>query len=67
MRFTHRLRFASLYAFICFSLILTLSRSGRGEDEGQRRASGFTYQLALPDRKITFPEDHYSHPNFKTE
>ena len=67
MRFTHRLRFASLYAFICFSLILTLSRSGRGEDEGQRRASGFTYQLALPGRKITFPEDHYSHPNFKTE
>ena len=29
--------------------------------------SGFTYQLALPGRKITFPEDHYSHPNFKTE
>ncbi|HEX5606191.1 MAG TPA: lipocalin-like domain-containing protein [Candidatus Binatia bacterium] len=29
--------------------------------------SGFTYQLALPGRKITFPADHYSHPNFKTE
>jgi predicted secreted hydrolase len=29
--------------------------------------SGFTYQLALPGRKISFPEDHYSHPNFKTE
>ncbi|HEY1233077.1 MAG TPA: lipocalin-like domain-containing protein [Candidatus Binatia bacterium] len=23
--------------------------------------------MALPGRKITFPEDHYSHPNFKTE
>jgi predicted secreted hydrolase len=29
--------------------------------------SGFTYQLALPGRKISFPADHYSHPKFKTE
>jgi predicted secreted hydrolase len=29
--------------------------------------SGFTYQLALPGRKLTFPADHYSHPDFKTE
>jgi len=29
--------------------------------------SGFTYQLALPGRKITLPADHYSHPDFKTE
>ncbi len=29
--------------------------------------SGFTYQLALPGRKISFPEDHFSHPDFKTE
>ncbi len=28
---------------------------------------GFTYQLALPGRKLTFPADHYSHPDFKTE
>jgi predicted secreted hydrolase len=28
---------------------------------------GFTYQLALPGRKLTFPADHYSHPGFKTE
>jgi len=27
----------------------------------------FTYQLALPGRKISFPQDHFSHPNFKTE
>src|SRR5690349_16815996 len=30
-------------------------------------SSGFTYQLALPGRKLTFPADHYSHPTFKTE
>jgi len=29
--------------------------------------SGFTYQLALPGRKLSFPTDHYSHPDFKTE
>jgi predicted secreted hydrolase len=27
----------------------------------------FVYQLALPGRKITFPRDHFSHPDFKTE
>ena len=29
--------------------------------------SGFTYQLALPGRKLVFPADHYSHPDFQTE
>jgi predicted secreted hydrolase len=29
--------------------------------------SGFTYKLALPGRKLSFPADHYSHPDFKTE
>ena len=28
---------------------------------------GFTYQLALLGRKLTFPAAHYSHPDFKTE
>ena len=27
----------------------------------------FVYQLALPGRKISFPRDHFSHPEFKTE
>ena len=45
-----------------FSLILTLSLPGRGEGDG-----AFTYQLALPGRKLTFPADHYSHPDFKIE
>jgi len=26
---------------------------------------GFTYQLALPGRKLTFPAAHYSHPTSK--
>ena len=43
-------------------LLLTLSLSGRGQGEG-----GFTYQLALPGRKLSFPADHFSHPDFKTE
>lgn len=30
-------------------------------------ASSFTYQVALPGRKISFPQDHFSHPAFKTE
>ena len=29
--------------------------------------SAFSYRLALPGRKITFPADHHSHPDFKTE
>jgi predicted secreted hydrolase len=44
------------------ALTLILSLPGRGEGEG-----GFTYQLALPGRKISLPADHYSHPDFKTE
>jgi predicted secreted hydrolase len=30
-------------------------------------SSSFAYQLALPGRKIVFPRDHFSHPEFKTE
>ena len=45
-----------------FSLILTLFLPGRGEGEG-----AFTYQLALPGRRLSFPADHYSHPDFKIE
>jgi predicted secreted hydrolase len=53
---------------ICFtvSLVLILSRWGKGQDQ-DRRITTFSYQLALPGRKITFPRDHYSHPDFKTE
>ncbi len=29
--------------------------------------ASFTYQLALPGRKLAFPASHYSHPDFKTE
>jgi predicted secreted hydrolase len=30
-------------------------------------ASSFSYQRALPNRKISFPQDHFSHPEFRTE
>jgi predicted secreted hydrolase len=43
-------------------LILTLSLPGRGNGEDH-----FTYKLALPGRQLSFPADHYSHPDFKTE
>src|SRR5580765_4083811 len=45
-----------------FVLLLTLSLPGSGEGEG-----AFIYNLALPGGKLTFPADHYSHPDFKTE
>ncbi|HEU4340547.1 MAG TPA: lipocalin-like domain-containing protein [Candidatus Binatia bacterium] len=61
-------------------LLSTLSLDGRGKGEGEWRAvfitaliccflisSGFTYQLALPGRKLSLPADHYSHPDFKIE
>jgi predicted secreted hydrolase len=56
----------TLLSFILFS-VLTLSLPGRGLGEGERLASGFSYQLALPGRTLSFPADHYSHPDFKTE
>jgi predicted secreted hydrolase len=68
---------------VLFSLLSAFSRTisldGRGNCEGDARflvaalisiflfASGFTYKLALPGRKLSLPADHYSHPDFKTE
>jgi len=67
MRLNYKVRLVSICVFLFVPLVLTLSRSASGEGEGTWSASGFTYQMALPGRKITFPEDHYSHPSFKTE
>jgi predicted secreted hydrolase len=53
---------SSTWRFFLFVLILPLSLPGRGEGEG-----AFTYQLAVPGRKLAFPADHYSHPDFKIE
>jgi predicted secreted hydrolase len=62
-----KLRISSLCAFVALFLTLTLAHPGRGRGEGEQLTSGFTYQLALPGRMLTFPADHYSHPDFKTE
>jgi predicted secreted hydrolase len=43
-------------------LILALSFPELGQGQ-----SGFTYQLALPGRKLSYPRDHYSHPDYKIE
>ena len=67
MQSQNRLKAILLCTLVFLSLILTLSRSGRGQGEGQQPAFIFAYQLALPGRKISFPADHYSHPDFKTE
>jgi predicted secreted hydrolase len=48
--------------FVGFFLIVTLSLPGRGKGEGN-----FTYERALPGRELSFPADHFSHPDFKTE
>ena len=53
--------------YLTIFLILILFLPGGGQGEGEKRALDFTYQLALPGREISFPADHYSHPDFKTE
>ena len=64
MQFAQNLKalFKSVLCLLLPILILTHALPGRGKGEGD-----FTYQLALPGRKLSFPADHYSHPNFKTE
>ena len=67
MQAKKKLKAILLSLWVCLSLILTLSRAGIGQGEGQQVAPTFTYQLALPGRKLSFPADHYSHPDFRTE
>jgi predicted secreted hydrolase len=62
---------------LCFgSLVLTLALRRRAKRQGVIVlwfiscfiiASGFTYKPALPGRRLSFPADHYSHPDFRTE
>jgi predicted secreted hydrolase len=53
--------FVGLLSFSC-ALILTFFLPGGGKGEGV-----FAYKRALPGREFSFPADHYSHPDFKTE
>ncbi len=66
MRTDKRIKTKLLSVWLSLSLVLILSLPGKGEDEVAKK-SAFSYELALPGRKLTFPADHYSHPNFKTE
>jgi predicted secreted hydrolase len=66
LRTDKRIKTKLLSVWLSLSLVLILSMPGKGEDQGVKK-SAFSYELALPGRKLTFPADHYSHPNFKTE
>ena len=67
MRLDTKLKAVLLCACGFIFLIFTLARPGRGQGEGPQLATAFTYKLAVPGRKLSFPADHYSHPEFKTE
>jgi predicted secreted hydrolase len=56
-----------LVCVISLMLAFSFWSNGSGQSEGRQPASGFTYKPALPGRTLTFPADHYSHPEFKTE
>ncbi len=45
-------------AILVFGIVLPINGRGQG---------GFTYQLALPGRPLSFPADHYSHPDYQLE
>jgi predicted secreted hydrolase len=52
--------------FLILLPILTISPLVKGRSQSEETAS-FSYRLALPGRILSFPGDHYSHPDFKTE
>jgi predicted secreted hydrolase len=53
--------------FLILLLVFTLSPPVKGRAQSEKTTSTFSYQLALPGRTLSFPADHYSHPDFKTE
>ena len=53
--------------FLILLLVSTLSPPVKGRAHSEKTTSTFSYQLALPGRTLSFPADHYSHPDFKTE
>jgi predicted secreted hydrolase len=68
LRTDNRLKSKLYSGWLCLALFLTLSPAGRGEGEFPKKSGvGFAYELALPGRQLSFPADHYSHPDFKTE
>ena len=53
--------------FLILLLVFTLSPPVKGRAQSEKTTSTFSYQLALPGRTLSFPADHYSHPDVKTE
>jgi predicted secreted hydrolase len=56
-----------LIFFLILLAIFSLSPSLKGQAQSEKTGSSFSYRLALPGRTLSFPADHYSHPDFKTE
>jgi predicted secreted hydrolase len=67
MQSNRKLKLVLFCALVLLPLVLTLSRPVSGKGEGHPLTSNFTYQLALPGRRLSFPADHYAHPDFQTE
>ena len=53
--------------FLVLLIVFTFSPPLKARGQTEKTASGFSYRLALPGRTLSFPADHYSHPDFKTE
>jgi Predicted secreted hydrolase len=53
--------------FLILLGVFSLSPSAKGLGQTENSASSFSYRFALPGRTLSFPADHYSHPDFKTE
>ena len=68
MRTNNRLKTKLFIAEFSLSFILLLCLTGKGKSESTKKpGAAFSYKLALPGRRLSFPADHYSHPDFKTE
>jgi predicted secreted hydrolase len=53
--------------FLVLLAVFTFSPLLKARGQTEKTASIFGYRLALPGRTLSFPADHYSHPDFKTE
>jgi predicted secreted hydrolase len=49
------------------SLVLSLFVIAGSAAGGAQGEGAFIYQRALPGRELSFPTDHYAHPDFQTE
>ena len=53
--------------FVVLALVIVPPRESASGEPQENVSDSFTYRLALPGRRLTFPADHHAHPDFKTE